>query len=398
MPIASIKIGIDLDQIPAVKGCVTFQCDITTPRCLALIKKELKHFKADLVLNDGAPNVGANWSVDSYNQIELSLYAMKLATETLRKGGTFVTKVFRSKDYNALMYVANQLFTKVESNKPQSSRNTSAEIFMVCQGFKAPDQIDPRLLDPKYALAEVEEEKDTSTDNITSLKRLLTEKKNRGGYDENAGKMLYAECELMEFIKSSNPHMYLSSFNKFKITDEVMEELKDTKKPKDLEHICLDLKLCGRKEFSDLLKMRLVYINAIELKNKSENEKKRQEVRDARPPKTDEELQADVDKELENTIARMEKQKKRQAKKIRELEQKQDTRKKMSVIASTTINNDDELTLDKKTWDKLKQVEAEDLDKYIDVSSEDESERNYDPNLPSMNMPMKVLKAMDDAE
>jgi len=168
---------------------------------MSLIKKELKHFKADCVLNDGAPNVGANWSVDAYNQIELSLYAMKVATETLRKGGWFITKVFRSKDYNALMYVANQLFNKVESNKPASSRNTSAEIFMICSGFKAPDIIDPKLLDPKYALESVEEDKGENDGvKITSLKKLLTtKKKHRDGYKDGI-LQLYSECELMEFI------------------------------------------------------------------------------------------------------------------------------------------------------------------------------------------------------
>jgi len=72
--------------------------------------------------------------------------------------------------------VANQLFTKVESNKPQSSRSTSAEIFMVCQGYKAPDSIDPKLLDPKFALEDVEEDPAaiSSSDKLTSLKRLLT--------------------------------------------------------------------------------------------------------------------------------------------------------------------------------------------------------------------------------
>lgn len=180
MPTASIKIGVDLDPIKAIKGCVTFQCDITTPKCVALIKKELKHFQADVVMNDGAPNVGTDWNLDAYMQIELSLHAVKLATQVLKKGGTFICKVFRSKDYNSFLYVLNSLFTKVESSKPPSSRSQSAEIFMVCLGYKAPDFIDPKFLDPKFAFEDIEaskggvdgNEQDASA-KISSLKKLL---------------------------------------------------------------------------------------------------------------------------------------------------------------------------------------------------------------------------------
>ena len=42
----------------------------------------------------------------------------------------------------------------------------------------------------------------------------------------------------------------------------------------------------------------------------------------------------------------------------------------MSVIAATAIDNDDDLRLDKRTWDKLKEL---DIDENPDVIPEDSS-------------------------
>lgn len=43
-----------------------------------------------------------------------------------------------------------QLFEKVEVDKPQASRSTSAEIYVIGLKYKAPAKIDPRLLDVKH--------------------------------------------------------------------------------------------------------------------------------------------------------------------------------------------------------------------------------------------------------
>lgn len=259
MPVNSLIVGVDLSPIKPIPKVITFQSDITTEQCRATIRKHLKTWKADTVLHDGAPNVGTAWVQDSFNQAELALQSMKLATEFLAEGGTFVTKVFRSKDYNSLLWVFNQLFTKVEATKPPSSRNVSAEIFVVCRGFKAPKRIDPKFLDPRAVFEELAA---PTPNNEAKVYNPEVKKRKREGYEEGDWTQ-FKEVPATEFIQTTDPIAILGSINKLHFDQAkngdvalaALDKLPET--TDEIRRCCEDLKVLGRKEFKILLKWRL---------------------------------------------------------------------------------------------------------------------------------------------
>ena len=60
-PTSAMIVCVDIVKIAPLPNVICLQEDITTEKCKAAIKKHVKTFKVDLVLNDGAPNVGQNW-------------------------------------------------------------------------------------------------------------------------------------------------------------------------------------------------------------------------------------------------------------------------------------------------------------------------------------------------
>lgn len=138
-------VSVDLQPMAPIAGVTTIQADITHPQTLKMILDEFGGEPADFVCSDGAPDVTGLHDLDEYTQAQLILSALQLTTQLLRPGGNFVAKIFRGRDIDLMYFQLGLLFEQVTCAKPRSSRGSSLESFIVCQGYKPREGWSPDL-------------------------------------------------------------------------------------------------------------------------------------------------------------------------------------------------------------------------------------------------------------
>ncbi|KAE8356452.1 FtsJ-like methyltransferase-domain-containing protein [Aspergillus coremiiformis] len=154
-PRKNVKIvSIDLQPMAPLEGITTLKADITHPSTIPLLLRALdpeafdsttsspsslrQPHPVDLVISDGAPDVTGLHDLDIYIQSQLLYAALNLALGVLRPGGKFVAKIFRGRDVDLIYAQMRTVFEKVSVAKPRSSRASSLEAFVVCEGFIPP--------------------------------------------------------------------------------------------------------------------------------------------------------------------------------------------------------------------------------------------------------------------
>ncbi|KMU78829.1 AdoMet-dependent rRNA methyltransferase spb1 [Coccidioides immitis RMSCC 3703] len=401
MPTESLIVGVDLAPIKPIPRVITFQSDITTDKCRATIRQHLKTWKADTVLHDGAPNVGTAWVQDAFSQAELALQSLKLATEFLVAGGTFVTKVFRSKDYNSLLWVFKQLFTSVEATKPPSSRNVSAEIFVVCRGFKAPKRMDPKFLDPRHVFAELQ---DPTPNNEAKVFNPEKKKRKREGYEEGDYTQ-HKEIPVTEFINTTDPIAILGTYNTLSFHQSpsgdlalaTLERLPET--TDEIRSCCEDLKVLGKKEFRTLLRWRLKVREqfGLAVKKGAKKAEESEEVAEIEPMDEELAIQEEMQRLQEHESSRKKKERRRE----NERKQKEIVRLQMHMITPTDIGMEQSGPMGEGAMFSIKPITREGATrnitsgKMVDVQSEEDEESSATSDVASDDEEDRLERELD---
>jgi tRNA (cytidine32/guanosine34-2'-O)-methyltransferase len=134
-------ISVDIQPMAPISGVDFIQGDITELATFEKISLTIpENRRSDLVVCDGAPDVTGFHDIDFYIQSQLLVAALNIGLHSLKPNGVFVAKIFRGNHDFFLFSQFKMFFSDVELFKPHSSRESSAEHFIIGRGFNPPEK------------------------------------------------------------------------------------------------------------------------------------------------------------------------------------------------------------------------------------------------------------------
>jgi 23S rRNA (uridine2552-2'-O)-methyltransferase len=128
-------IAVDINPMRSLPGVKFVRGDITEEATLEKIQ-QLTRGTADLILSDCSPNVSGHWDIDVARQLDLAESTLDIGHKLLGENGKVLTKVFQGRGFREFMTATKKSFNSVKLVKPDASRKTSAEIYLLAVGPK----------------------------------------------------------------------------------------------------------------------------------------------------------------------------------------------------------------------------------------------------------------------
>jgi 23S rRNA (uridine2552-2'-O)-methyltransferase len=135
--IAGRILALDLQPMEPIAGVEFLQGDFREEPVLRALEQSLRGAKVDLVISDMAPNLSGVAAADSARMADLLELAVFFALDHLKPQGALLAKCFHGSGYSQTAELFKRSFVKVVARKPKSSREKSAETYLLGRVVKS---------------------------------------------------------------------------------------------------------------------------------------------------------------------------------------------------------------------------------------------------------------------
>lgn len=129
-------IACDILPMDPLPGVSFLQGDFREEAVLDALLERIQPDMVDVVLSDMAPNMSGNLASDQPRAMYLVELALDMCRQVLAPNGSFAVKVFQGEGFDQYLADVRSMFKVVKIRKPDSSRNSSREVYIVATGYK----------------------------------------------------------------------------------------------------------------------------------------------------------------------------------------------------------------------------------------------------------------------